>query len=164
MPKRRLGTRSLAVCGLLGLALAACSTSYEQRGDLPDPAKLATIKPGVANKEAVTQALGSPSTVSTFDDRTWYYISQRTKQTAFFNPEVLDQEVVEVAFDDNGVVRNVTRLTLADARAITPDSRTTPALGREMSLMEEFLGNLGKYAAPGMGDNGGSNLPGQTGH
>jgi len=136
---------SLLSCAFVALALAACQPTIDQRGNLPDKTKVAEIEPGVTTKEMVSQILGSPSSVSTFSDRTWYYISRRTEQTAFFNPEVLDQQVVVVGFDDGGVVREIQHLNLADSRPVDPTSRETPSAGRELGFMEQLIGNLGKF-------------------
>src|SRR6201999_1104695 len=66
----------------LGLALlCACSPIIAQEGNVPDPDQVVQINPGVDDKNRVTQVLGSPSTVSSFQDRTWYYISRRTEPT-----------------------------------------------------------------------------------
>jgi outer membrane protein assembly factor BamE (lipoprotein component of BamABCDE complex) len=153
-------------CTVIALALASCQPTVDQRGNLPDQKKLATIEPGVTTKEMVTQILGSPSSVSTFSDKTWYYISRRTEQTAFFDPEVLDQQVVVVGFDDGGVVRDVQHLNLADSRPIAPVARETPSAGRELGFVEQLIGNLGKFNTSGGGPKvfgGGATTPNRTG-
>jgi|SRR5436305_3012088 outer membrane protein assembly factor BamE (lipoprotein component of BamABCDE complex) len=144
MPNRRSRVTLLS-CAFVALALAACQPTIDQRGNLPDKTKVAEIEPGVTTKEMVSQILGSPSSVSTFSDKTWYYISRRTEQTAFFDPEVLDQQVVVVAFDDGGVVHDIQHLNLADGRLVAPTSRETPSAGRELGFMEQLIGNLGKF-------------------
>ena len=133
-------------CSLGLLALAACAPTVDQRGNLPEPEKLAEIKPGVTTKDAVTQLLGSPSTVSTFNDKTWYYISRKTEQVSFFTPDLLDQQVIAVAFDDSGVVRDVEHLGLADSRTVEPSTRVTPSAGRELGLFEQLVGNVGRFS------------------
>jgi outer membrane protein assembly factor BamE (lipoprotein component of BamABCDE complex) len=149
MLNRRLSPRFLIMCGIV--ALAGCSPTVDQRGNLPDPVKLAEIQPGVTTKDGIAQLLGTPSSVSTFNDKTWYYISRRTEQVAFWDPTVLDQEVVVVAFDDSGVVRDVGRRTLADGQAIEPSARETPAPGHELTFIEQLIGNVGRFSAPSTG-------------
>src|SRR5271156_6192214 len=106
--------RLFALC--LGLtALTACSIPVNQRGNLPKPDALQQVKPGVTDKETVARLLGTPSTVAAFDTNTWYYISRETKQIAFLDPKVLDQEVVVVNFDDKGIVAAVDHKGLSDA-------------------------------------------------
>ena len=148
MPNLRSWAPALR-CSLLAIALAACQPTIDQRGNLPDKSKLAEIEPGVTTKEMVSQILGTPSSVSTFGDKTWYYISRRTEQTAFFEPEVLDQQVVVVAFDEGGVVRGVQHLNLADGRQIDPTARETPSAGKELGFVEQLIGNLDKFNPSG---------------
>jgi len=144
MSNRRYAQRLLHST-LIAVALAACQPTIDQRGNLPDDKKISAIEPGVTTKQAVSQLLGTPSSVSTFGDKTWYYISRRTEQTAFFNPQVLDQQVIVVGFDEGGIVRNVQHLNLADSRPVDPSPRETPSAGKELGFVEQLLGNLGKF-------------------
>jgi len=143
--KAGIVNRSAALAAAL-LALAGCSNPIDQRGNLPDPDKLALIKPGTTDKATVTQLLGSPSSVAAFDGNTWYYISQKTRPVAFFKPERVDQEVVAIDFDANGIVRDLQHKTMADGATIEPNPNATPAPGREFSVLEQLLGNLGRFS------------------
>jgi outer membrane protein assembly factor BamE (lipoprotein component of BamABCDE complex) len=127
------------------LILTGCTISVDQRGNLPDPEKLAQVQPGSTTKEQVVKVLGTPSSASTFNDDTWYYISRKTKQVAFFSPTVLDQQVYIVDFDNRGVVKNVDHRNLADGLPVEPAPGATPAPGRELTFLEQLVGNLGKF-------------------
>jgi outer membrane protein assembly factor BamE (lipoprotein component of BamABCDE complex) len=119
---------------------------------------MAEIHAGSTTKDEVAKILGTPSSVSVFNnDKSWYYISRRTAQTAFFEPDVLDQQVYIVNFDDQGVVKAVDHKVLEDGKEITPVARATPAPGRELSFLEQLIGNLGKFngAGPSSGGGGG---------
>jgi outer membrane protein assembly factor BamE (lipoprotein component of BamABCDE complex) len=133
-------------------ALVSCAPAVDQRGNLPNPDKLAEIHTGSTTKEEVAKILGTPSSVSVFNnDKSWYYISRRTSQTAFFDPNVLDQQVYIVNFDDQGVVKAVDHKVLEDGKEVTPVARATPAPGRELSFLEQLIGNLGKFNGSGGG-------------
>jgi outer membrane protein assembly factor BamE (lipoprotein component of BamABCDE complex) len=138
-------------------ALVSCAAAVDQRGNLPNPDKLAEIHAGSTTKDEVAKILGTPSSVSVFNnDKSWYYISRRTSQTAFFDPNVLDQQVYIVNFDDQGVVKAVDHKLLEDGKEITPVARATPAPGRELSFLEQLIGNLGKFnGSSGGGGSGG---------
>src|SRR5215813_11447338 len=137
-------------------AAASCAPSVEQRGNLPNPDKIAEIRAGSTTKDEVVKILGTPSSVSVFgNDKSWYYISRRTAQTAFFEPDVLDQQVYIVNFDEQGVVRAVDHRVLDDGKQITPVARATPAPGRELSFLEQLIGNLGKFNGGGPTGGGG---------
>src|ERR1700720_3314705 len=141
---RRFNIVPLAAAAVI--ALAGCAISVDQRGKLPDPDRIAEGPPGKTSKDQVIKILGSPSSSSTFDDNTWYYISRKTKQVAFFQPEVLDQQVFVVDFDVKGVVKDLNHKTLADGVAITPAPGATPAPGRELSFLEQLIGNVGRFS------------------
>jgi len=158
---RRLFSLFVTISG--AAAIASCSPSVEQRGNLPSADKMSEIRAGSTTKEEVTKILGTPSSVSVFNnDKSWYYISRRTAQTAFFDPDVLDQQVYVVSFDDQGVVRGVDHKVLQDGVEVTPVARATPAPGRELSFLEQLLGNLGKFNGSGSrtSGSGGGTLPG----
>jgi len=140
--------RKIPLCAALGLALvgsglAACAPTVDQRGNLPEPDKLAGIRPGATTKDEVAKILGTPSSTAVFDNKTWYYISRRTKQVAFFDPDVVDQQVYIVNFDERGVVKAVDHKELKDGLEIEPVPGATPAPGRELTILEQVIDNVG---------------------
>lgn len=148
-PGNRL--RSLGASLLLGCAavtISACGNGVQVRGNTPDPQDVAAIQPGVQSRQDVIDLLGSPSTVSTFEDRKWYYIGQKTQQVAFMRPEVLDRKVLVIVFDDAGLVEGTETYTLADAQEIEPVERETPTEGRDLTLLQQLLGNVGRFKSP----------------
>ncbi len=143
----RLFCRVAAVVAVAVLAgsLGACSPTISARGNLPSKDQLSQIKPGVTDKASVTALLGSPSSVASFDDTTWYYISQRSEELAFFKPEARNPEVVAVVFDKDGIVKDVRKTTSKAPHNVEPVARTTPAPGKELSFIEQLIGNFGKF-------------------
>jgi outer membrane protein assembly factor BamE (lipoprotein component of BamABCDE complex) len=134
---------SLSVTGLSG-----CSPTIAQEGNVPDPDQVVQINPGVDDKNRVTQLLGSPSTVSDFQDRTWYYISRRTETTAFFDPSVVEQEVLAISFDANNIVQDMKVYGLENGRIVESVSRITPTFGNNLTFVQQLLGNLGRFNNP----------------
>ncbi len=143
--KRSRSFLALGAAALLAF-LAGCHQPVDQRGNLPTEAQLKEIKPGVSDKATVTRLLGSPSSVAAFDGDTWYYISQKTKEIAFFKPELIDQEVLVIAFDKEGVVREIRHRGLEDRVAVVPNPNATPAAGREFTFLEQLIGNFGRFS------------------
>jgi len=132
--------------GMAAALLAACSPIIVNNGFMMDEDAIGQIRPGVQNREQVAQILGSPSSVAAFDDQTWLYIHRRTSQRAFLDPVTLDQDVIAITFDrGSGTVSGVRRLTLADGQQIDPVDRVTPSPGKELSVLDQFLGNIGRF-------------------
>ena len=152
------GKRTLIVLAAAVL-LTACAPRIEVRGNLPDPDLLAELEIGSLNKRQVEEMFGSPSSVSTFGDENWYYISERTETTAFYAPEVIDRKVVVISFDDKGVVRDFASLGLEDGRIIELVERKTPTAGNEITFLQQLFGNLGRFEGGG-GAPGAPSLPG----
>jgi outer membrane protein assembly factor BamE (lipoprotein component of BamABCDE complex) len=138
--------RSLLAAGILALGVGGCNLPLDQRGNLPTTAQLSEIKPGLTDKATVTRVLGSPSSVGTFDGDTWYYISQKTREIAFFKRELVDQEVIAIDFDKDGVVRDVRHRGMNDRVAVVPNPNATPAPGREYTFWEQLIGNFGRFS------------------
>jgi outer membrane protein assembly factor BamE (lipoprotein component of BamABCDE complex) len=126
-------------------ALAACSPRIDQRGNLLDPDAVLAVQPGIQNKDQVAQLLGTPSTIATFDDKTWYYVSKRTETTAFFTPDITDQQVLVVKFDDANVVEKVHLYGMDDAYEIEPVDRTTPTYGQKLTILHQLFGNIARF-------------------
>ncbi len=129
------------------LAVAGCAPEINVRGHVPNPDSLAQIKPGQQTRDQVLDLLGSPSSVGTFEDTRWYYISRRTEHLAFYEPEVMEAQVVMVEFDTAGFVKQVAHLPDEDIREIELVERETPTKGRELGFLQQILGNIGLRAA-----------------
>jgi outer membrane protein assembly factor BamE (lipoprotein component of BamABCDE complex) len=140
---RRLAV--VLVAAAVAAPLGSCSPTVSARGNLPTPEQLTQIKPGVTDKASITSLLGSPSSIATFDDTTWYYISQKSQELAFFKPEIRDPEVIAVTFDKDGIVKDVQKRASKAPHNVEPVARTTPAPGKELSFIEQLIGNFGKF-------------------
>lgn len=133
----------------LALMTGACAPRIHNQGHDVDPERLAQVEPGKTTREQVTEILGSPSSSSTFGPEVWYYVSQQVHSTLFFKPEVNDRKVVAIEFDQEGVVGTVSTLGLADGRNVKPVERVTPTSGHEMGVVEQVIGNFGRFARKG---------------
>lgn len=141
MPARLV---KLSAALLVG-GLVACSPTVSNHGYRLDPETLAMVQPGVTSREEVYRLLGSPSSIGTFDNERWYYISQRSEQMSFYQSEITAQDVVLVDFDANGVVRDIHKQDMSMAMAVEPSTDKTRTMGNEFSLLQQLLGNVGRF-------------------
>lgn len=145
-PCRRKGRALWAILlGLSIVSLAGCAPEISTHGYRLNEALLDQIEPGRTSRDEVLALLGSPSSRTTFGDSIWYYVSQRTERMSFYQEEVVDQEVIAITFDDRDLVRSIDRRGLADARQIELVERETPTSGNELSVFEQFIGNIGRF-------------------
>ena len=151
MSQARSMFRPAAALSLL-LACAACAPVASNHGFTAINAKPADVKAAEDTKSTVMERLGSPSAVSTFDQNTWFYISQGVERVAFYRPRVTRRDVVAIAFDPDEKVKSVNTYTLADGKVIAFNGRETPTRGRELTILEQLLGTVGR-AANALGGN-----------
>ncbi len=143
----RPALRASLLAGILALGLGACAQDIRVRGNILDSEAVSKINPGVHSRIDIQSLLGSPSTVSTFQDSKWYYIGQKTTQFAFFEPEVLERKVLVISFDDSGYVTETKTYGLEDGKVIDLVERETPTEGKELSIIQQLIGNLGRFTA-----------------
>ena len=134
-----------AAASLAGALASGCAPIREQNGYQAIEHKPADMKVGTDTKSAVLDALGSPSAVSTFDPNVWFYMSQRTNQMSFHAIRVTRRNVIQITFDkESEKVTDVKTYTLKDGKIIAYNGRETPTRGRELSAIEQLLGNIGR--------------------
>lgn len=143
---------ALSALGLMIVLLApavvsGCTPVVETHGHSLDEEQVVKIKPGISSRQDVLQLLGSPSALSTFDDTAWYYVSQRTEKRSFYQEHVVDQEALEITFDQDGRVAGVKRHGLDQVAAIDPVDRVTPTAGTSPSIFKQLIGNIGRFSS-----------------
>ena len=128
---------------------AACAPVVGQNGFQAVDAKPSDIVAGTDTRETVLTKLGSPSTTSTFEsDSIWYYMSQVTEKYTYNRPQVTQRTVTEITFNDAGQVAAVRTLGLEDGQRIAMNDRETPTRGRQLTILEQLLGNVARGQLP----------------
>lgn len=135
---------SIAVSGCTSMDIG--DTMYN--GYVIDQQSLELIPVG-SSREQVLLTMGTPSTTATFDNEVFYYISQkRRRPVAFMKPKLVEQTVLAIYFDKDGVVARRANYTLQDGKVFDTISRTTPTGGRDLTFLQQLLSG-GSGAASG---------------
>ncbi len=153
---------SIVSFGLLSLTIAtACTPVIDHHGFVTEDNAPVTAVVGTDSKETLLTKYGNPSSIGTFNDQVWYYIGDVQSQYAFYKPKTIERKVTVLNFDDRDTVTEIHQLTLANGRVIEYDGRKTPTRGREVTLLEQILGSVGRspVTLPG----GDVNLPSSAG-
>ncbi len=141
---------------LAAVGLSGCEV-IDVRGHEIDFGQLKKVQVGTTTKEQVADLFGTPSAVATFNNKTWFYMSEKTSTRAFFSPVVLASNTTRIEFDDKGRVKVVDSLTEANKIVIAHVHRSTPTAGYEFGVLEQIFGNVGRFNGkdPDMGRRGG---------
>jgi outer membrane protein assembly factor BamE (lipoprotein component of BamABCDE complex) len=149
-------TAPLLLVGALVPLLASCETIVDQRGFAPTPGSVEKLDVGSQSREDVVRLIGSPSTVGTFNPNVWYYISQKQETYAFFKPVLLEQNVMQLTFNDSGRLQGMKKYDLTDGKDVDMVTRITPTAGKELTVLEQIMGNVGRFSGPRQQSNPGA--------
>lgn len=143
--------RMLIGVAATSILITGCTRIVGHQGYLIDTQLVATVQPGVDNKQSVQRTLGRPSFVGQFDDDHWYYVARETRQLAFGRPRPIAQTVLHVSFDPADNVAAVRQIGLDQVASINPIDAKTPTLGRKRGFFEDLFGNIGRVGTIGGG-------------
>lgn len=132
----------------LAAGLAGCVAQVDTHGERVDPDRLSAIHPGVQRRDDVAELLGSPSSTAVFGDETWYYIGDVVETRSIFDRDVVSREVVIIRFDQSGVVKDVDMFGMERGKEVELVERQTPSFGESVNIIQQLLGNLGKFNRP----------------
>lgn len=136
---------SLLLTSALVLAVAGCELPVQVHGNLPEDEQIAKLEPGQQGRTDIANLLGTPSALSTFQDDTWYYIGVKQTQFAFFDPDIKERNVLVLTFDDQDRLLDKKLYTQADTREVDLVDKVTPTEGRSLTLLQQLLGNIGRF-------------------
>lgn len=140
----------LALAAVVAGSTVACAPVVGLHGFQVVDVKPADIVVGTDTKETVKTKLGSPSITSTFEgDNVWYYISQTTERYTYNRAQVSQRSVTEISFNEaDDKVAAVRTLGLDDSQQIAMETRETPTRGRQLTVIEQLLGNVARGQLP----------------
>ena len=140
---------SLFAVAALAVGAAACAPIVGLHGFQTVDVKPADIVAGTDTKETVLARLGTPSATSTFEENVWYYISQTTEKYTYNRAQVSQRSVTEIVFNEtDDKVAEVRTLGLEDGQQLAMNSRETPTRGRQLTILEQLLGNVARGQLP----------------
>ncbi len=138
----------LRAAGLVAVMLAsACTPINRFHGFSPTEAELAAVQVGQSTRENVVAAFGPPTSEGALQNDAFYYVSSQFRHFGAFAPEEVNRQVLEIDFTPDGVVRNISRYTLADGRVVVLDRRVTEDGINDVTFLGQLLGSFGRIDA-----------------
>ncbi|WP_367160145.1 outer membrane protein assembly factor BamE [Kozakia baliensis] len=138
----------LAILCAMPLTLGGCSVFGpipQERGSLIEKSDYSQLVPGTSTRNDAIDLLGSPTAHATFDDNKWIYVSMTTVPTPLSFPTVKKQQVVVLAFDNGGVLRQIDTLHKKNGYDVGMVGEKTPTPGTKINVLQQLLGNVGRY-------------------
>ncbi len=141
--KLRMKVAMLFLCGASAISLLqACgATQIDHRGHVFTEVDLEQVQTGMS-KDQVRLALGSPDTTGTVDGDVFYYISAKQRTRPMGRPELIEQKVLAVYFDQHDSVAQVANYGLQDGVIFDFIKGETPSRGTKLSALQQVFGNI----------------------
>ncbi len=164
-PMLKLSSKALTLI-FAGIILSGCNPTLRTHGYIATKDKPQEVETGSDTKATVLSRLGNPSVKGTFDEEletdTWYYMTAVRERFAYLRPLIEDRTITAITFNDDGQVLKVAEYGVEDGHYVNYVDRKTPTRGRELSILEQIFGTLGRLPTDRIGA-GGQNAPGDSG-
>lgn len=145
----------LVLIGVAAGLLSACNPTLRNHGYVAAEDKPQAVETGSDTKASVLARLGNPSVKGTFDEDlqtdTWYYMSAVRQRFAYLRPLIEERSITAVTFNEEGQVAKVAEYGIEDGRYVNYVDRKTPTRGRELSILEQVFGTIGRLPTDRIG-------------
>ncbi|MCF6221199.1 MAG: outer membrane protein assembly factor BamE [Robiginitomaculum sp.] len=146
---------------ILIFGLSACNPTLRNHGYIPTKDKPQAVDTESDTKASVLARLGNPSIKSTFDENTWYYLTSVRERLAYLRPITSERTITAITFNDDGQVKKVAEYGIENGQYVNFSDRETPTRGRELSVLEQIFGTIGRIPVDQLGGN--QDIPGGSG-
>ena len=118
----------------------------KKRGYTFDDKEVEKLAVGQSTKKETMDYIGSPSSASVVGSDTWYYISSTLSTAAFSSPKRIDQQVLAITFNDDGVIDKIEKFSGDEKEKLKFNKEKTPSHGTNLSVIQQLLGNVGRFS------------------
>lgn len=135
---------SAAALMIMGGLITACSQTRNTHGNLLTQERIDMVQVGQFSRSDLVRAIGTPTAKAAFNDNVWYYIGLETVRQGFLDPKVENRKIYVAEFNEGGRLARFEPVE-GEAMDIPIVSRETPTHGTELTVLEQFVGNIGRF-------------------
>ncbi len=139
-----LKAKNVLILFLFTIILSACQ-SVDIRGQYVSDKAISDINNNHFDQYQVIDFIGNPSFVPEYSQNTWYYIQRSQTKRAWFDPQVVEQRIVKITFDQAGIAKNAELVEGGHMDNIALKGDVTPTPGTEENGLQKFVKNIGRF-------------------
>ena len=98
-----------------------------------------------SNKNDVKKILGNPSTISNFDNDTWFYIERKQTQSElkkFGKMKIFKNDILVLKFNELGILNSKDFFDLNDMNKIEISKNNTKIINKGNSFVYDFMSSM----------------------
>lgn len=128
----------------LSLLVTGCFNKEYVHGYPEDRTSVEKLQIGVTTKNQALDILGDPSTQSTFNTDTWYYISTEMQAKGFFKPKITDEKVMKLSFKKD-ILSEIKFTDNASKQEVVFNKDKSRVGGDNSGVLKDFFHNFGRF-------------------
>ena len=122
-----------------------CAQPVELHGNRINTKSLKEIIPGTSTEKDVLKILGNPVIKQEYGAQNWIYIRSKSQKTVFSGKKLLERVVVRISFNQKGIATSVKMIPNDQHLSIDFAKRKTPTAGQEITILQQLIGNFGRF-------------------
>ena len=99
----------------------------------------------VSNKNDVKKILGSPSTISNFNDDMWIYIERKQTQSELMKlgqMRILKNDILVLEFNNFGILNKKKLIDISEMNKIQIAEKTTDTVNKNRNFLYDFMSSM----------------------
>ena len=132
---------------LIFLVMTSCSAVTTVSGYIPLKTKIEQLKIGSSTRYEVLNMLGEPLNYSNENFHSLVYIQQKLETVAFFKPKVSERTIVNLTFDNAGLLSNIDFSEGVHQKTFSMDKKIVVSEGRKLTFWQQMFGNIGNFSS-----------------
>ncbi len=137
----------IIICAVFSVSLGSCARIIDNRGYVFEEEKLSLLKTGINTQDDIRALLGSPTIESVVAGTVFFYIYSRFETYTVFAPQETERRVLAIYFDDEGILSDYAYYGKEDGHIIAYIERETETRGKELTVLQQIFGNIGRFDA-----------------
>lgn len=136
---------SILMAIFLNIALSSCAPKIEKHGYMFDLSDHHLLQEEIITKSKVLSIMGSPTLISDLNgEEMWIYYAENVKKLLFFKPDIVNREIILLAFDNNEVLKKLENYSLANEKKLNFSSDHTKVKSNKVGFFKSIFSNVGQ--------------------
>ena len=125
--------------------LSSCAQPINIHGNRISLKSFDIIEPGKTTEQQVLEQLGKPVITQDYGPKSWIYIESKSQNTVLSGRRVYKSNDRKSFFNEKGIATSVDIIPYDKELNPNIATRKTPTAGQEITVLQQLIGNFGRF-------------------